>query len=176
MKKVWDSEIPRKFPRKTQLTFKFRIPPIPYKSTTNKRISISPFHPRAHLTDRSGIVCSCATGIGGCEDWGPGCSWIMNDTANKHMSVPENSGFSPQIIHLNRVLPLFSPSILGVFLYFWFNTHKNNISAKWNMLCNCIGIPSWERSHIPKKKSILKMMMFPNFRTFGWDMLYIPGG
>ena len=33
------------------------------------------------------------------------------------MDVSENSGFSPQIIHFNRVFP-YKPSILG-YPYFW---------------------------------------------------------
>ena len=37
---------------------------------------------------------------------------------NQDLSVSTNRGVPPQIIHFNRVFPLFSPSILGVFPLF----------------------------------------------------------
>ena len=39
-----------------------------------------------------------------------------------HMDVSENSGFSPQIIHFNRVFH-YKPSILGAHPYFWKHPH-----------------------------------------------------
>ena len=35
------------------------------------------------------------------------------------MDVSKNSGFSPQIIHFQRGVPLFKPSMLGAHPYFW---------------------------------------------------------
>ena len=43
---------------------------------------------------------------------------------------PKMVGFSPQIIHFNRVFPLFSPSSLGVFPIFG-NTHIYLVNSRW---------------------------------------------
>ena len=45
--------------------------------------------------------------------------------AERHMGVSENSGFSPQIIHFNRVFHYFHRPFWGVFAYFWSSTHMS---------------------------------------------------
>ena len=50
----------------------------------------------------------------------------------KVMGVSKNKGFSPQIIHFNRVFPLFSPSILVVKSpYFWVDTQMYT-NSNWS--------------------------------------------
>ena len=51
--------------------------------------------------------------------------WVM-DVFFLFMNIwmfPKIVGFSPQIIHVNRNFPLFSPSILG-YLYFWKHPYR----------------------------------------------------
>ena len=45
--------------------------------------------------------------------------FVEDETPYAHMSVSENSGFSPQIIHVNRVFHYFHHPILGAHPYFW---------------------------------------------------------
>ena len=54
-------------------------------------------------------------------------SWVIGDEISKgwNLGVSKNSGFSPQIIHFNKVFH-YKPSNFGVFPYFW--KHPNELS------------------------------------------------
>ena len=75
-----------------------------------------------------------------------GCdTWLQNYTGNSNfmllfqMGVSENSGFSPQIIHFNRVFHYkHKPSILG-YPYFWKPPDDT--------------LPETNSSHLPSKPS-----------------------
>ena len=47
------------------------------------------------------------------------------------MDVSKNSGFTPQIIHFNRVFHYFHPSILGGTVPLFLVQHPYKISSKW---------------------------------------------
>ena len=66
------------------------------------------------LLDDMGCIC---TSIVERFDAEPAAIAALIHQDNTHMGVSENSGFSPQIIHFNRVFH-YKPSILG-YPYFW---------------------------------------------------------
>ena len=66
-------------------------------------------------------------------------SWEMSARHEPwlHMGVSENSGFSPQIIHFNRVFH-YKPSILG-YPYFWKHPYmplliKTRLGDDWRFI------------------------------------------
>ena len=150
--------IPKKFPRKTHAYYigmsKFLwhsslgFPEFPISQPPTNDIYIPIPSYRAHLTE--GIVCSCATGIGRCEDWARGAvgSSMMS---NKHMGVSENNGSFPSKSSIKKIgfghdfhhpFWVFFPSIFG-------STPIYPRNGK--CFVNCIGIPSWELTYPPDK-------------------------
>ena len=59
--------------------------------------------------------------------------WFRDHDFYQYMDVSKNSGFSPQIIHFNRVFH-YKPSILG-YPYFWKHPHGSgrspSILSRW---------------------------------------------
>ena len=62
------------------------------------------------------------------------CMFLFKDTKSKdrwkqYNGVSENSGFSPQIIHLNRVFHYFHHPFWGFSPYFWKHLHLKPLAA-----------------------------------------------
>ena len=71
-----------------------------------------------------GIICAAASAKG---YLGSSCNVQENKTDSQILDVSENSGFSPQIIHLFIGFSHYEPSILGMFPLFFGNTHIEEI-------------------------------------------------
>ena len=75
----------------------------------------------------------------------------------QYMDVSENGGFSPQIIHFDRVFH-YKPSILG-YPYFWKHPYAN-LSSSLRLSAKCLGaFPCSQkktRSQLHKKKQFVE--------------------
>ena len=83
------------------------------------------------------------------------------------VDVSENSGFSPQIIHFNKVFHYFHHPFWGVFPYFWSSTH---VFSYWKLGGFSISFqPSGgERCSVMKVSYVHLSLAKVDYRSWCW--------